>query len=101
MTGPRRPSWASAPTPASSASSCAASPADGLVRDDSERPAADALLAEVARLGGDPEVFADLRTALPSGRTRITAVAADLTNWKDPGTRKAVARIRRVFPQND
>jgi hypothetical protein len=68
------------------------------VRDDSERPAADALLAEVARLRGDPEVFADLRTALPGGRTRITAVAADLTNRKDPGTLKAVARIRRAFP---
>jgi len=71
------------------------------VRDDSERPAADALLAEVARLRGDPEVFADLQTALTGGRTRITAVAADLTNRKDPGTRKALARIRRVFPPTD
>lgn len=71
------------------------------VRGDDERSGAEALLAEVARLRGDPEVFADLHLSLTGGRTRITAVAADLTDAKDPGTRKAVARIRRAFPSID
>lgn len=67
------------------------------VRGDDERPLGDARLAEVARLRGDPEVFADLRLRLAGGRTPITAVAADLTNRKDPGTRKALARVRRAL----
>ncbi len=68
------------------------------VRGAEDRAKAEALLAEVARLRGDPEVFADLEIALIGGRTRITAVAADLTDAEDPGTRRALARIRRAFP---
>jgi hypothetical protein len=68
------------------------------VRGDDERGRAEALLADVARLRGDPEVFADLRPSLIGGRIRITATAADLSNAKDPGTRKALARIRRAIP---
>ena len=67
------------------------------LRGDDERERGDALLAEVVRLRGDPEVFADLRHQLGSGRIPITAVVADLTNRKDPGTRKALARVRRTL----
>jgi hypothetical protein len=67
------------------------------VRGDDERQMGDARLAELVRLRGDPEVFADLRFRFAGGRTPITAVAADLTNRKDPGTRKALARVRRTL----
>ena len=67
------------------------------LRGDDDRELGDALLAEVARLRGAPEVFADLRFGLVGGRIPITAVVADLTNRKDPGTRKALARVRRTL----
>lgn len=67
------------------------------VRGDAEREPAAALLADVARLRGDKEVFADLSLAVIGGRTPITAVAADLADRRDPGTRKALARVRRAL----
>ncbi len=67
------------------------------LRGDDERELGEVLLAEVARLRGDPEVFADLRFRLAGGRIPITAVAADLTNRMDPATRKALARARRTL----
>jgi hypothetical protein len=68
------------------------------VRDEHERERAATVLTEVARLRKDAEVFADLRPAVAGGRTPITAVVADLTDRKDPGTRKALARVRRTLP---
>jgi hypothetical protein len=67
------------------------------VRGDDEKQLGEPRLAEVARLRGDPEVFEDLRFRLAGGRIQVTAVAADLTNRKDPGTRKALARVRRTL----
>jgi hypothetical protein len=67
------------------------------VRDKDERERADAVLTDLARLRQDAGVFADLRPALVGGRTPITAVIADLTDRKDPGTRKALARVRRLL----
>ena len=67
------------------------------VRGGAERDRAEALVADVARLRRDPEVFADLRLSLVGGRTSITAVVADLADPQDAGTRKALARVRRVL----
>lgn len=65
------------------------------VRSDKERSAADVLLSEIPRLRKDAEVFRDL-IGLSGDRRQITAVAADLSNPKDPGLRKALARVRRA-----
>ena len=52
------------------------------------------MLEDLKRIRRDEEVFDDV---LGQGgkRTPITAVVADLSDPKDPGTRKAVARIKR------
>jgi hypothetical protein len=67
------------------------------MRSEEDRAVAQERLAEIARLRGDPEVFQDLRLRLVGGRVAITAVAADLTDRRDPGTRKALARARRAI----
>jgi hypothetical protein len=67
------------------------------IRGEDQRERGEALLAEVARLRDDPEVFADMRGLVKGGKVRITAVVAELTNHKDPGTRKALARVRRTI----
>ncbi len=58
--------------------------ADGAVR----------LLADLQRIRKDEEVFDDI-LGWRGTRTPITAVAANLADAADPGTRKALARIRR------
>lgn len=58
--------------------------ADGAVR----------LLADLQRLRKDEEVFEDI-LGWRGTRTPITAVVANLADAADPGTRKALARIRR------
>lgn len=65
------------------------------VRGEAERAAGDALLAEVVRLRSDPAVFDDVANSSIS-KAPITTVASDLTDPRDPGTRKALARIRRA-----
>ena len=52
------------------------------------------LLADVQRIRKDEEVFDDI-LGWRGTRTPITAVAANLADAADPGTRKALARIRR------
>ena len=52
------------------------------------------LLADVQRIRKDEEVFDDI-LGWRGTRTPITAVAANLSDAADPGTRKALARIRR------
>lgn len=64
------------------------------IRDDHERKAAERLLAEVARLREDEAVFKDVFSWRGS-HSPITAVAADISDPRDAGTRKALARIRR------
>ena len=56
---------------------------------------AEAMLADLRRLRKDDEVFDDVLA--PFGkRTPITAVAAVLSDPRDPGTRKAITRLRRI-----
>jgi hypothetical protein len=69
------------------------------IRDHTEKDKAEALLAEVARLRKDDAVFTDVIG--PRGnRVPITAVVANLTQPTDPGTKKALARIRRIIRTN-
>lgn len=63
------------------------------VRADQDRVEADRLVEEVGRIRSDDE----LRTALlgrSARRQRITAVVANVADPKDPGTKKATARIK-------
>jgi hypothetical protein len=64
------------------------------VRRDDQRAWADRTLDDLRRIRRDEEVFDDVLG--PGGkRTPITAVVADLSDPKDPGTRKAIIRIKR------
>lgn len=54
------------------------------------------LLADLERIRKDEEVFADV-LGWRGTRTSITAVAANLADGADPGSRKALARIRRAI----
>jgi hypothetical protein len=60
------------------------------------RDRAQALLAELKRLRTDRQAFDDV-LGWRGRRTPITAVAANLSDPKDPGTRKAVARANRAI----
>jgi hypothetical protein len=65
-------------------------------RSDSDRPASEHLVSEVARLRKDKELFADI-LGFRGHRTPVTAVVADLADPKDPGCKKALARARRAL----
>jgi hypothetical protein len=65
-------------------------------RDDAERGRAERLVQEVARLRKDAAVFGD-RVGLLGHRIPITAVAANLSDPRDAGLRKAIARVRRAL----
>jgi hypothetical protein len=69
------------------------------IRDHTEQVTGEALLAEVARLRYDHEIFTDVKGPR-SNRVPITAVVANLTQPTDPGTKKALTRIRRVIRAN-
>lgn len=69
------------------------------IRDRTEQDQAEALLTEVARLRNDPEVFSDLKGP-HLNRVPITAVVANLAQPTHSGTKKALARIRRVIRAN-
>ncbi len=60
-----------------------------------ERALAEPFLLEVARLRKDKDVFDDV-ISWRGSRTAITAVAGNVLDAKDPGLRKAVARVRRA-----
>jgi hypothetical protein len=66
------------------------------VRSFAECERGEALAHEVARLRKDPAVFDDV-LGFRGHKTPITVVVANLLNPKDPGRRKAVARIRRAL----
>jgi hypothetical protein len=69
------------------------------IRDDTEKDIGAALLAEVARLRNDSDIFTDVMG--PRGnRIPITAVVANLAQSTDPGTKKALTRLRRVIRVN-
>jgi molybdopterin-guanine dinucleotide biosynthesis protein len=64
-------------------------------RDDVGRARADHLLEEVGRLRKDPAVYKDI-LGWRSSKVPITAVAASVADPKDPGLKKAIARVRRA-----
>ncbi|MEQ1832091.1 MAG: hypothetical protein ABL977_03465 [Candidatus Eisenbacteria bacterium] len=65
-----------------------------------ERPAAERTAAEVAMLRKDEAVFRDVFGSW-GYRTPITTVIADLSAAGDPGLKKALLRVRRVFRDRD
>jgi hypothetical protein len=65
------------------------------LRDHAQHDHAQTLLAELKRLRTDRQVFDDV-LGWRARRTPITALSADLSDPKDPGTRKAVARARTI-----
>lgn len=65
------------------------------VQRERERARGMRLAAELARLRTDDELFTDV-LGVRGSRVPITIVVADLADAKDPGTRKAVARVRRA-----
>ena len=70
------------------------------VRKEADRPAADALVEDVARLRRDPEVFLDL-IRFRGNKIPVTAVAGDVSNPNDAGLKKALARVRRAISQRN
>jgi hypothetical protein len=72
------------------------------IRGQAERDSGEVLLAEVARLRKDQAVFDDVMGRRGGGKVPITAVVANLADPQDPGTKKALARVRRVLrPSGD
>jgi sugar phosphate isomerase/epimerase len=66
------------------------------LRDPAERPAAEQLLVELARLRKDDALFNDI-VGLRGNRVPITAVVSNLADPRDGGRKKAVARVRRTI----
>jgi hypothetical protein len=66
------------------------------VREDRERLEAERMLIEIARIRASEEVRTAVLGRL-AHRTPVTALIANLAEPKDPGTKKALARIKRVF----
>jgi hypothetical protein len=66
------------------------------IHDRAQHERAQALLAELNQLRTDRQIFDDV-LGWRGRRTPITAVAADLSDPKDPGTRKVVARALRTI----
>jgi hypothetical protein len=62
--------------------------------EDAERRRAQGLLEEVQRLRADQAVFDDV-LGWRGSRVPITVVVADVSDRRDAGTRKAVARVKR------
>lgn len=63
-------------------------------RGQGERGVAEQMVLDLKRIRKDPEVFEDILGPCGS-RIPITAVAADLADPRDPGTRKILGRIKR------
>ena len=66
------------------------------VRHDSERGAGEQLAADLVRLRKEEKLFNDV-LGFRGSRIPITAAVANLAQPTDPGRRKALARVRRVF----
>ena len=65
------------------------------VRSADERVAAQRFIKDVARLRQDEAIFRDV-IGHRGYKIPVTAVMADLSDLKDPGLRKAVARVKRA-----
>jgi len=66
------------------------------VRDPAERPAAEQMLVDLARLRNDDALFNDI-LGWRGHRTPITAVVATISDLRDAGRKKAIARVRRTI----
>jgi hypothetical protein len=66
------------------------------VRDPAERPAAEQLLVDLARLRNDDALFNDI-LGTRGHRTPITAVVGNMADPRDAGRKKAIARVRRTI----
>lgn len=66
------------------------------VRSGDDRAAAERMLDEIARIRSDDDVRTSILGRF-AHRTKVTAVAADLSDRTDAGTRKALARIKRAL----
>jgi hypothetical protein len=66
------------------------------VRKGEDRTAVDRMLGEVARIRSDEEVRTSVLGRF-GHRRKITALAADLSDPKETGTKKALARIKRAL----
>jgi energy-coupling factor transporter ATP-binding protein EcfA2 len=66
------------------------------VRARGDRAAAERMLDEIARIRSDDDVRAAVLGRF-AHRTKVTAVVADLSDPKDAGTKKALARIKRAL----
>src|SRR2546428_12683367 len=67
-----------------------------IVRDPAERPPAEQLLVDLARLRNDDALFNDI-LGTRGHRTPITAVVANISDPRDAGQKKAIARVRRTI----
>ena len=65
------------------------------VRSSAERERAEPLLTEITRLRKDEEIHRDV-IGLGGNRLPIAAVLADLSDPKDSGLKKALARVKRA-----
>ncbi len=68
-------------------------------RTDEERSASERLLPDIKRLRSDPEVFNDV-IGHYGKKLPVTAVVADLSDLKDPGLKKAFAKIKRALKKH-
>ena len=66
------------------------------VRHDDHRENGEQLVTDLARLRTDKELFRDI-LGVGGSRVPITAVVADPAATHDPGTKKALARVRRTI----
>jgi hypothetical protein len=69
------------------------------IRSDKERLGAQRLVEDLARLRQDKAIFNDI-LGWRGHRIPITAVMANLTDSRDPGLKKMLARIGRAFKQS-
>jgi hypothetical protein len=98
-----------APAPPPTEHWAVASPYEGIeqaqlvvvnARSDDERKRGTDLVQETARMREDDAVFHDLFD-IQGSRVPITAVIADLRGEKDPGLKKALARVKRALRDSD
>ena len=68
------------------------------VRAREDRNAAERMLDEIARIRSDDDVRAAVLGRF-AHRTKVAAVAADLSDPKDAGTKKALTRVKRALAQ--
>ena len=66
------------------------------LRDEGERKRGEQLVADLARLRKDESLFSDI-LGFRGSKIPVTAVAGNLSDARDVGRKKAIARARRAF----